>query len=230
MTDFFKIEGQNEDVPFYNGIPEISKLSWIVLVIGLILYLITSRYIINSISELQFSLLSTAVILIPILYVTKGKITLFFKGLSYKDIVPIIGFALAGLIYSYIIAIILSGNLHAGIAPGGYTNINELIILAVQLIGEELFKIIMLVLFMAAIYKFSKNRKLSIILAGLQTLIIFGLCHETGIETLHKVLLVQGFGSVFNLILYIQTKNVTATYASHFIYDLLPDMIALMHF
>lgn len=230
MTDYFKFERKEEDIPFYNGKPEISKLSWIVLLAGLLLYLITSRYIIDSITELQFAILSTAVVLIPILYVTRGKISIFFKKITYKDIALILFFALAEFAYSYLIAIILSGNLTPGIAHGDLTNINELIILAIQLIGEELFKITMLILFLTAIYRFIENRKISIVAAGLITLLIFGLCHETGMETIIKVLLIQGLGSVFNLILYVQTKNVTATYASHFIYDLIPDIISLLHF
>lgn len=230
MTELFRFEKKDEDIPFYNGIPEISQSGWAALLIGLILYLISSRYIIGSITGLQFAILSTAVVLIPIIYATKGKITLFFKKLTLRDIPLILLVAIAGMIYSYVIAILLSGNLNPGIAPGGYTDINELIILIIQLVGEELFKIIMLILFMAVTYRFSKNRKLSLIIAGLATLLIFGICHETGIETLVKVLLIQGLGSVFNLMLYIHSKNVTATYSSHLIYDLIPDMMALMHF
>ncbi|WP_407376532.1 hypothetical protein [Methanobrevibacter sp.] len=46
--------------------------------------------------------------------------------------------------------------------------------------------------------------------------------------SLIKVLIVQGLGSIFDVLLYIKTKNVFVSYISHLIYDWIPDIIGLI--
>ena len=40
MTDFFNFEDKEMDIPFYNGIPDLSPLKWGLLILGLILFLV----------------------------------------------------------------------------------------------------------------------------------------------------------------------------------------------
>ena len=45
MTDFFKFETVKEDLPFYNGLPEIPTWSWIILLAGVIAYVMLVKHI-----------------------------------------------------------------------------------------------------------------------------------------------------------------------------------------
>lgn len=78
MRDFFKFEDENMDIPFYNGIPKLSKLDWLILIIAEILF-ITPIILPNSMDDVTFSFYLCLVVLIPVLYVSKGKLNLFFK-------------------------------------------------------------------------------------------------------------------------------------------------------
>ncbi|WP_407376534.1 hypothetical protein [Methanobrevibacter sp.] len=57
-------------------------------------------------------------------------------------------------------------------------NIENAIGLMIQLVGEELYKVFMLILLMAVIYRISKNRRISMVIAVFITLMIFGAAHE----------------------------------------------------
>ena len=97
------------------------------------------------------------------------------------------------------------------------------------MMGEELIKIILLLIFLTLLFKFSKNRKLSIIFSMFFTLVIFGLLHVFSSSVIVAVV-IQGFGSVFHLLLYIKTKNVFVSYISHFLTDFSITFLAYLNF
>jgi membrane protease YdiL (CAAX protease family) len=112
----------------------------------------------------------------------------------------------------------------------GGSSLSILIIVCtlVQLIGEELFKIILLILTMSLIYHFSKNRKLSIGISMIITMIVFGFAHAGAYGTFAQVLLIQGLSSIFDLYAYIKTKNVWVSYIAHVIFDFIPFALEIL--
>ena len=106
---------------------------------------------------------------------------------------------------------------------------NDFVTLLFSMMGEELIKIILLLIFLTLLFKFSKNRKLSIIFSMFFTLVIFGLLHVFSSYVIVAVV-IQGFGSVFYLLLYIKTKNVFVSYISHFLTDFSITFLAYLNF
>lgn len=224
MTDYFKIERVKEDIPFYNGIPKLSAVGWIALIAGFLIYFLLNRMhiILGEIFTLFGPLL---IVLIPILYVCRGNYSLLFKRITKKDIAPIIIFTLLGLIYTLVALGIIGVTGIIQLEKIGF-NFDEFIIkagfLVFPLFGEELFKIITLILSMSLLYRFSQNRKVILAVSIIITSAMFGIIHEGTSSTLIKVLLIQGVATVFDMMLYLNTKNIFATYLSHLIFDFIP--------
>ena len=80
--DWFKFENKNLDFPIYKKNPHVSKSAWIILFIVSFLGLILSIS-----SKLLISILSCAIILIPLLYFLKWDYTVIFQKPKLKDIV-----------------------------------------------------------------------------------------------------------------------------------------------
>lgn len=87
------------------------------------------------------------------------------------------------------------------------------------ILGEEMLKFIPFVFFMCLIYKFSNNRKLSIMIAMLIIMVFFGLIHAMDVKSIIPAIIVQGFGSIFELYGYIKTKNILIPYITHLCTD-----------
>jgi len=228
MTDFFKFETVKEDIPFYNGEPKLSKPAWAILILGLIVYFLIIRDIIYFEDGFTFAIVSSLALFIPFLLAFRGHYSRFFKRLHKRDIKPIIVYTVLSLIYSILVGLTLG---LIGIKALGFDTIVHLLMMArllIQLFGEELYKIIILIVLMAVFYRFSKDRKRTIIIASILTMIIFGACHEGDTGSLLKVILVQGFGSVFDLMLYFKTKNVWASYVSHLLFDCLLELMMMV--
>ena len=92
-----------------------------------------------------------------------------------------------------------------------------------QLMGEELFKVFILLMVMFAVYRFTQNRGLAITLAIIVTLFVFGIAHSRAYSgRLLQILLIQGLGSIFDLYAYMKTKNVMVSYILHLLIDFIP--------
>lgn len=117
---------------------------------------------------------------VPALYVCKGNYSIFFKIPRLKDIKLIICCVIANYLYTMIIAILLIG---LGVDMVSHGSSSSTVTLAsytfqaIQLWGEEFFKIFILLLIMFGVYKYTNNRKLSLISGIFVTLIAFGLLH-----------------------------------------------------
>ena len=228
MSDFFKFEDKT-DIPFYNGIPKLSALDWIILTIAEILF-ITPVVFPIPMSDLVFAFYMCLVVLIPVLYVSRGNFSLFFKKIRRSDIKLIIVCVIAPYIYSMAMLFIIETFRLAPQTPVEMThfNLTNVWILVIQLIGEELFKIILLILLMSLVYHFSKNRKLSIIVSVIFTMAAFGSAHAGAYGTLLQVLLIQGMGSIFDIYAYLKTKNILVSYTAHLLFDFIPFALELV--
>lgn len=232
MSKFFNFEEKDCDIPFYNGIPELSKGKWGLLVLGLILFFALIGVPID-ISDTVFSILMCLVLLIPTLIALNGNWSLMFKKIRRSDLKPIIIAVVIQLVYSFLILYVLE---YAGMTSSSpastetaSTTLISFISMVIQLMGEELFQVILMIILMAITYKFL-NRKVSIVISVIITLAAFGFLHEGYYGGLLQVLLVQGLGSLLTLLLYIKTKNIMVSYASHLLYDCFPLLLEIIIF
>lgn len=228
----FKFLEDGVDFPFYNDTPKLSTVEWLVLLIPVIIILI-----LLSIPELRNEyrhIIICLIMLIPALYVCKGDYSLFFKKPRKKDIPTIIFCVIANYVYAIAIAAILQF-LNYNIVPNAvlseFSSPSVFLIISslMQLVGEEFFKIFLLLILMYVVYKLTNNRGLSIALGVIITLTIFGLSHYRAYNgRILQILLLQGFGSIFDLYAYMKTKNVVVSYIVHVIIDYIPFILMML--
>ena len=230
MSDFFNFEDTTEDIPFYNGKPQLSPADWLILLSGIVLFVFILEVPVNIESNVQ-SVLFCLVLLLPVIYVTRGRLTLFFKKPKLKDLKVIILCLLGYYIYSLSAAsllTVLGVTTHANAVLSSEMNLAFWISVLIQLVGEELFRVIILILIMALIYHFTKNRKLSIYIGVIGVMFAFGIVHYGAYGSIIQILLIQGIGSIFEMFAYIKTKNVVVTYIIHVITDAIPFILVMI--
>ena len=100
--------------------------------------------------------------------------------------------------------------------------ITDIVIKLISLLEEELFKVTLLIILMAVIYYFTKDKKISVWVGVFLNLIIFGLCHLSAYNgNIIQCILVIGLGSFFDLFVYLKTKNIVNSWIVHVMYDYL---------
>lgn len=221
LKEKFEFLEDGIDFPFYNDIPKLSGVDWAILVAAVLLFICLVN-IHGFFPEYKF-LMYFAVVVIPALYVCKGDYGIFFKKPKLKDIKTIVSCLVLYIIYGVLVAYLMKtfGNPAAGDAVlNNGSKLMYLVGLVVQLWGEEFFKILLLIVIMYLVYKFTDNRNLAIRMAIIVTLITFGLAHMSAYGNLLQVLLIQGLGSIFDLYAYMKTKNVIISYAVHLLTDI----------
>lgn len=85
MKGFFKFEDENTDLPFYNNEPKLSKMEWALLILAEILFSIPI-FLSIEMSDEVFSFYLCLVVLLPVIYVSKGNLSLFFKKVKRENI------------------------------------------------------------------------------------------------------------------------------------------------
>ena len=230
MSDFFKFEDEGIDFPFYNGIPNLSMVDWVVLalapfLVGLVT--ITSGKVIPYYSVLPDGVMQVTyflVTIIPFAYVCRGKLGLIFKKPRLKDFKVIIICFILYLVFGYVVKVIgasLGFQADANAVMQTTVTIWSTIFALIQLVGEELFKVSVFLIGMGLIYYFTKNRKNALVFGIFASMIIFGLMHLHAYNNnLFQCLFLIGFGSFFHLYPYLKTKNVVNTYILHVIIEL----------
>ena len=117
----------------------------------------------------------------------------------------------------------------ANMMSEGTITIIEPLFTLIQLVAEELFKVSVLLIAMALIYYFTKNRKNALVFGIFASMILFGLIHLTAYNyNLFQCIFIIGIGSIIHLYPYIKTKNVVNSYLVHITIDL--SLMALMAF
>ena len=233
MTAFkeeFKFLEDGIDVPFYNDLPKLSIFDWLIVLAAVLLMIgyITVLDIPNE--YLPWAYFLTGVI--PALYICKGNYSLFFKKLKLKDIKLIILCVIAIYVYTIAVGAILSSSIgmaaHTDFAESG--NLMNIICTIFQVMGEEFFKIFMLLILMYVLYKLTGNRNASLAIGLFGSMAIFGLAHYNAYEgRILQILLIQGLGSIFEYYGYLKTKNVWVSYLIHIIRDLIPTALILLN-
>ena len=230
MSDFFKFEDENTDIPFYKGNPRLSLLDWGVVVFALVLsiVLLNVRLPLNS---SEFAMLIFLVLTLPALYICHGKWDLFFRKPKRGDIKLIVLCLVGYYVYTFVITGLL-GFMGLETNPSGVLDSNMDLLFWIttlcQLMGEEFFKILMFIVFVALTYHFTKDRKISIYVGLVVICLAFGLVHYNAYGSLAQILLIQGLGSLFEMYAYLKTKNVVVTYLLHVIMDAIPFILVTL--
>lgn len=210
---------ETRDFPYYNNNPRISKGSWLILILSVIIgYLLSAMT--SLFSELLGGIVFVGVILIPLLYLSDWDYSLIFKKPTKSEIILAVMLFVGYIIYAIIVdsGLQLIGVVSADSQPMPVT-VESIVALVFSMMGEELMKFVPLMFLMRVFYKFTQNRNMSLAVAVIIVMIVFGLLHYTG-EVI-TVLLIQGLGTIFEMYGYIKTKNLLVPYISHLLTDLL---------
>ena len=227
--DFFNFEDKKYDIPFYNNNPKISKFAWLILWIAMVIgYL--SHLTVDSYIGIPFEgIMLCFILLIPVLYYLNWDYKAIFRKPSLNDLMWAVGMALTFVVYSTACTYLFSfAGINEGKIPLLAVNLaNDFASFIFLLMGEELIKFILFAFFLCILYKFSSNRKPSIVVSMFITVMIFGLIHAIPTGFYVTGFLVQGLGSLVHMFLYVKTKNVFVCYISHILTDTIISIITL---
>lgn len=226
VIDRFKFEDEGYDFPFYNKNPYIPKWGWVVLFVAFIagtLLAVISR-------KLPLIILGCIVFIVPVLYFLKWDYKAIFRMPSRKDLVLIVALFVGYIIYGIVMDMILKqfGIVSPGTMGSEPVTIMTLVTSIFSLLGEEFLKFIPFIFFLRVIYKFSNNRKLSVIISVAIIMAMFACFHAYNPTMLIFALFIQGFGSIFEFYGYIKTKNIVVPYLTHLLTDEIIFIIALL--
>ena len=217
---------ENRDFPFYNENPRMSKIGWLVLLISVVLSYCTYHYI-SFPNEILSSIVFLLIMLVPLLYFSNWDYSLFFKKPTGDELILAVLMFLAFFAYSFVMTTFLAST---GIPnmDGSSEGIVNIVGLIFSMMAEELVKFIPLMFLLRVFFKYTSNRKLSIIVSSAATLVFFGLIHlEPGVSII-SVLLIQGLGSIFHLYAYLKTKNLITSYIAHLMTDAIVLIISML--
>ena len=218
---------EKRDFPFYNEIPKMSKIGWLVLLVSVPVALFSFRYVCFYTNEFAGSIVFLLIMLIPLLYFSDWDYSLFFRRPTNDELILAVVMFLAFFIYSSIMTYLLDASGLASITSGD-ADIVPIISLVFSMMAEELMKFIPLMFLLRVLFKYTSNRRVSIVVSSAVTLVFFALIHlEPGVSLL-SVLLIQGLGSLFHLYVYLKTKNLFASYLSHLMTDAIVLIMAML--
>ena len=225
--DWFKFEDRDYDFPFYNKNPYIPKWGWIVL-----FFVFFIGFFLSISVKIQFSILGCIIFIVPVLYFLKWDYKAIFRMPSRRDLVLVVALFAGYMIYALVVGSILD---QVGIVSSGTVNqesvgVMTLVASIFSIMGEEFIKFIPFMFFLRVIYKYSNNRKLSVIVSVALIMIMFASIHAYNPIMFLFALCIQGFGSIFEFYGYIKTKNILVPYLCHLLTDEFIFMIALLGF
>lgn len=217
------------DFPFYND-KNIKALDIFILAITPILFTLYTYFPF----EMPFGLgpfVFCFVQLGAFLFVARGKISLLIKKLSFKDIVRVIVTLILQFIFAMMVAAIIKFVFKVATNGNDVLNMKMDIIfwikVIVQLFGEELYKILIFLVGLIIMYRLTKKRTLSIVIATTLSLLCFALIHMTTYNSVIQILLLQGLASLFCMYNYLKTKNILTSYMQHVLFDAIPFILAM---
>lgn len=219
---WFKWERPNIDFPFYN---DASRPTWhAFLLIGSSLIVVVGLNVITFEGRLGTCIFTVLATLVPFLIVARGNLGTIIKKPRLGDIPLALITLVLGIAYALIMGAILTQVL--GMQMASDAAINETmdapfyVVVAVQLVGEELVKINMFLGILMLVYRYMDKRKMGIVLATFVSVILFGIAHMHAYSgAFLQILLIQGLGSIFCMFCYLKSKNILVSYANHLLND-----------
>jgi hypothetical protein len=151
---------------------------------------------------------------------------------SSRDLLLVVALFVGYMIYAIVIGAVLDqvGIVSSGTLDPGSLGVMTLITSIFSVLGEEFIKFIPFMFFLRVIYKYSNNRKLSVIISVALVMLMFASIHAYNPIMFLFALCIQGFGSIFEFYGYIKTKNIMVSYLCHLLTDEFIFIIALLGF
>lgn len=223
--DRFKFEDGDFDFPFYNKNPHIPKWGWVVLFIVWFM-----GFFLAVSDKLHFALMGCIVLIVPVLYFLKWDYKAIFRKPSRRDLLLVVALFAGYMIYSLAIGMVLEqiGIVSSGTVDPTSVGAMILVITVFNVLGEEFIKFIPFMFLLRMIYKYSNNRKLSVIISVALIMIMFASMHAFNPIMFIFALFIQGFGSIFEFYGYIKTKNVLVSFLCHLLTDEFIFMLMLL--
>ena len=188
------------------------------MIVGILLFLImTFIPIDHHIKSVLYFVVGIAVAL----FITKGKLNLLFKKPKLADIKTILisviaYFVLNGLIHN--IVSLIPHHQDAGVNVA-LTNIPLLVVTALQIFGEEVFRFMPFILVAYFVYKSTQNRKHAVLIGAVASLIIFGALHTSAYGSFLFAVVGITIPAIALAYSYLKTKNIFVSYLVHLIID-----------
>lgn len=225
--DYFNFENKDLDFPVYDKNPHIPKRGWVVLLIAMFAGFMMQGLTGN---EMIDAILFCFIVLIPLLYYLKWDYRALFQKPKAKEVGLAVALFIGYIIYSLIVGSALDYFSLTGTSTieGVTLTFASIPPLLFSLMGEELIKLIPFLFFLRLFFKFSNNRKLSIVAAMTLVMVFFAMLHLMDLKSLFSVLLIQGLGSIFEFYGYIKTKNVFISYTTHLLTDVFIFTLVIM--
>lgn len=222
-VDLFAWELPGMDFPVYND-ESLSVWQPALLAVASVLAVTMPGFL--SSDRLVKSIIMLLGTLVPYLIISRGDIAGIIKRPRLRDIPLVIIALILTIVYSLLAATFLSVVLGLQLNPNAlYAETRDsMFYLAffIQLFAEEMFKLDVLLGVMTIVYERTGNRKKSVIVAVIATMLVFGLAHFRAYHgSILQILLIQGVGSIIDLFCYMRTKNILTSYAMHVLLDYL---------
>ena len=215
--DWFRFENKDLDFPIYKKNPHIPFGGWIILFIVCFIGLILSIS-----SNIIIALASCLVILIPLLYFLKWDYKAIFQKPKLKDVGLAVALFVGYIVYAIVMIFVLENFAIVGGELVDQTTVSVMTIIPLffSLMTEELIKFVPFMFFLRVAYKYSNNRKLSVIISMILVMLFFATLHAYNFNMLIFAIFIQGLGSIFEFIGYIKTKNILISYITHICTDI----------
>ncbi|MBQ6443591.1 MAG: CPBP family intramembrane metalloprotease [Methanosphaera sp.] len=230
QSQYFEFEDKKYDFPYYKNKEIFSKKTGLIMLLSVILFIILLFGPVKFKSP-QEELILFLAMMIPFIIATGGKLGSLFKRPRLSDLKLVVLCVLGNLFLLLLIVIIQSiintvipfDITHTTQSFGEYSSITALAFIAslFQIISEELFRVIIFLIMLYLMYRFTKDRKMSIMVAVFFSLLLFGLMHANTYGKILFCIFVMGFGTFFTLYPYLKTKNILLSILVHMIYNLL---------
>ena len=182
--------------------------------------------------KVYFAILGCIVFIVPVLYFLKWDYKAILRIPSSRDLLLVVALFVGYMIYAIVIGAVLDqvGIVSSGTVDPGSLGVMTLIKSIFSVLGEEFIKFIPFMFFLRVIYKYSNNRKLSVIISVALVMLMFASIHAYNPIMFLFALCIQGFGSIFEFYGYIKTKNIMVSYLCHLLTDEFIFIIALLGF
>ena len=215
--DWFKFEDKDYDFPFYNKNPSIPKWGWIVL-----MFVFFFGFFLTLTQKIHVGILCCIFFIVPVLYFLKWDYKAIFRMPSRRDFALAIALFVGYLIYALVVSTILGqfGIVSSGTVEESSITVMTTIASVFTLMGEEFIKFIPFIALLTLFYKFTNNRKLSVVVSVALVMLMFGAMHSYNMVMFVFALFIQGIGSIFEFYGYIKTKNILVSYITHLCTDL----------
>lgn len=215
-VDWFKFEDRDYDFPFYNNNPQITKRGWLVIFFAFLFgfFLATSEKFI-------ISIIGCILLIVSVLYFLKWDYKAILRMPSRNDILLAVVLFIAYILYTLAMDPILAqfGIISSGTVDPTSFSVMTSFEFIFWVLGEEFIKFIPLMFFLRVLYKYTNNRKLSIIISVALVMLMFASMHAFNYVMLIYAVFIQGFGSIFEFYGYIKTKNIIVPFLSHLFTD-----------